>query len=272
MYLPVPPQPDCLSAWREALRAVDSQPGHSAHNVVVDISNPTIETTRANPGIAIVDDFLTSHGKSLETVANTIFPAALYRRYSSPGFFKIFSEKVLPKVCRNKRWSGYYFERMMQTPGLSDATTNQLLNIVERIRNPKVSALNKFELSLFDPARDVDNSPYGGQCLSFLSFKIIPGQKRRIALTAIYRNHFYIEKLLGNLIGLGRLLEFVALETDLELGSLTVLSTHAEVDLPNSTTRSELLTMIKKFDQAGCSVSANGSSSESEPSLEACKP
>jgi hypothetical protein len=51
-----------------------------------------------------------------------------------------------------------------------------------------------------------------------------------LLLTAQYRNHFYIEKLLGNLIGLGRLMAFVAAETGTKVGALTVLSTHAEVD------------------------------------------
>jgi hypothetical protein len=39
MYLPVPPQRDCASAWREAVRAVDAQTGHSAYNVIIDIAN-----------------------------------------------------------------------------------------------------------------------------------------------------------------------------------------------------------------------------------------
>lgn len=57
------------------------------------------------------------------------------------------------------------------------------------MKNGSVKALNKFELSVSDPIRDVDNSPYGGQCLSFLSFKIMPGTPRKVILTAQYRNH-----------------------------------------------------------------------------------
>ena len=50
------------------------------------------------------------------------------------------------------------------------------------------------------------------------------------AHTAVYRNHFYVARLLGNLIGLGRLQRFVAEKAGLEIGELTVISTHAEVD------------------------------------------
>jgi hypothetical protein len=46
----------------------------------------------------------------------------------------------------------------------------------------------------------------------------------------MYRNHYYITRLLGNLIGLGRLQKFVADQVGLKLGSLTVISTHAELD------------------------------------------
>ena len=37
MYLPVPPQPDCASAWREAVRSVNDKPGHEAYNVIIDV-------------------------------------------------------------------------------------------------------------------------------------------------------------------------------------------------------------------------------------------
>src|SRR3981189_2860319 len=198
MYLPIPPQPDCASAWREAARAVDAEPGHAAYNVIIDVAEPTANTSQPDPRIAVVDQFLSDCDKSVETIANTIFPAALYRRYGAPAFFEVFRDKVLPKVRRSGRWSGYYFERMIEYPVPAGEPANQLWEIVDRIRDERVRALNKFELSLFDPARDVDSSPYGGQCLSFLSFKLLPGATKTLVLTAMYRNHFYIEKLLGN--------------------------------------------------------------------------
>ena len=79
-------------------------------------------------------------------------------------------------------------------------------------------------------------------------------------MTAMYRNHLYIEKLLGNLIGLGRLMEFVAHEAGLKVGALTVISTHAEIDQPRRygkpTSRSEIAAMIAKFDQAAAPLAA----------------
>jgi hypothetical protein len=76
------------------------------------------------------------------------------------------------------------------------------------------------------------------QCLSFLSFKL--DHDNRLMLTAIYRNHYYIERLLGNLIGLARLMTFVGNEVSLQVGSLTVVSTHAVVDTPKNASRGDV--------------------------------
>lgn len=251
MYHTVPPQPDCVSTWREAVRVVDTAPGHEAHNVLLTVNDPTAGSTLSDPRVAIVNEFLLRHDKSVRTVANTLFPAALYRRYGAPAFFDRFHQQVLPTVRRNERWSGYYFERMTYWDGAPCG--NPLWDIVNRMKDPKVRARNKFELALFDPARDVDRSPYGGQCLSFLSFKLIAGNPDVVALTALYRNHYYVEKLLGNLIGLGELLHFVASETGLSVGPLTILSSHAVIDLPRScdggkTTRSDLQALLDAVD------------------------
>lgn len=257
MYLAVKPQPDCLSAWREAVRAVDAQPGHAAYNVIVDVADPTSRASLADPAVAAMSTFLAGKGKKpIETVANTIFPASLERRYGAPAFFDVFHDRVLPKVRLKKRWSGYYFERMMALPTHDGRTVNQIWDIVQRLRNPKVTALNKFELAVFDPARDVDGSPRGGHCMSFASLKLTgPRGNRRLSMTVMYRNHFYIEKLLGNLIGLGRLLEFIAREGKVAMGSLTIVSTHAEIDMDNWN-RDELKAMLAECDQAGAQLAA----------------
>lgn len=232
MYLPTRPQPDCASAWLEAVRQVDAQHGHEAHNVVIDVADPTAGATLAHPVVACVDQFLAERGKSVMTIANTIFPQTLYERYGYPAFIGKFHERVLPKVRNNKRWSGYYLERMTSMPMISGGTLDQLSREIERMREN--SSLNKHEISLFDPERDVTGSIYGGQCLSFLSFHLMTGSPRTVLLTAQYRNHYYTEKLLGNLIGLGRLMAFVAKETGTKIGSLTVLSTHAQIDTPKA--------------------------------------
>jgi hypothetical protein len=248
VYLPIPPQPDCASAWLEAIKRVNAQPDHEAHNVVIDVTDPTAGASPLHPIVARVNDLLVTHEKSVEGIANTIFPWALYERYRMPAFIEAFHTRVLPKVRINRRWSGYYFERMTRMPVVgSDKPLDQLSRMIARINDKNNTSLNKHEISLFDPDRDVTGSPYGGQCLSFLSFHLRSARSdspKTLLLTAQYRNHFYVEKLLGNLIGLGRLMAFVAAETGTKVGALTVISTHAEVDTLKST-RQEIAKLIE---------------------------
>ena len=49
MYFPVPPQPDCVSAWREAVALVDGRPGHHDFNVVIDVADPLERASLADP-------------------------------------------------------------------------------------------------------------------------------------------------------------------------------------------------------------------------------
>lgn len=248
MYLPVPTQPDCATAWREAMRAVIRH-GNEAHNVILDIADPVGGATLADPVVATVDAFLQAKGvKPIETVANTLFPAALHRRYGAPAFYDRFMTRVLPAAGRDDRWSGYYFERMINMPTPGGTVINQLADIIDRISDPAVKARNKFELTLFDPARDVSRSPYGGQCLSHGSFKVRKTRDGdRLDLTVMYRNHYYVEKLLGNLIGLGRLMAFVAEEAKIGVGSLTIVSTHAVIDQPRAS-RAEIKALLQACD------------------------
>ncbi len=236
MYLAIPPQPDCASAWLESVKRVNAEPGREASNVVIDVADPTAGAAASHPIVAHVNNFLIARAKPVETIANTIFPLALYYRYKMPDFIAAFHARVLPKVRSTARWSGYYFERMTSMPVHgSDEPVDQLSRMIDRIKNN--ASLNKHEISLFDPGRDVTGSPYGGQCLSFLSFHLKSGGgngPKTLLLTAQYRNHYYVEKLLGNLIGLGRLMAFVAAETSTKVGALTVISTHAEIDTPKA--------------------------------------
>lgn len=231
MYLPVPSQPDCATAWREGLRAVLAA-GGDASNVILDIADPLAGATLANPVVAAVDAFLhESDKKRIETVANTVFPEALYRRHGAEGLYENFMTKVLPVVGKGERWSRYYFERMINLKTGTGQTVNQLADIIDRLSDPAVTARNKYEFTIFDPARDVSRVSYGGQCLSHGSFKPRrTAEGERLDLTVMYRNHYYVEKLLGNLIGLGRLMAFVAKESGRGVGSLTIVSTHAEAD------------------------------------------
>lgn len=239
MYLPIESQRTCATAWLEAATAVNAAPGHEAHNVIIDVAEPLVQTPRNVRIMERTDAFLREHGAlPLQSVANTIFPEWLYRRHGAPAFYKVYGE-VYKRIKREQGDWGRYFERMIRnrtSAGEINALENLVTKLRKNVHGKGRTFRNVYELSVFDPALDVqiydaarDAGPVmNRQCLSFLSFKL--DRENRVMLTAIYRNHYYIKRLLGNLIGLSRLLAFIARESELAVGALTIVSTHAEID------------------------------------------
>jgi hypothetical protein len=63
--------------------------------------------------------------------------------------------------------------------------------------------------------------------MSSLSLHLEDGALR---LAATYRNQYWIERGLGNLVGLSHLQRYVAVQTGLPVGALTMHAFHAELD------------------------------------------
>ena len=233
MFLPRLSRPRAAEAWLAASKAVHALPRHESHHVLIDIDDPVSETDKDRAVIAEVDSYLVEHSETgflVRTVANTIFPQSTYEDHGSPAFYNVYIEKVFPKLKRSSRDWGRYFERMMAhpTPAGPENLLDKLVRKMKRNVESKSPYRNIYELPIYNPVKDAEGSPRGGQCLSYLSFRI--DKERRLLLSAVYRNHYYTEKLLGNMVGLGRLMQFVADEAGLTVGPLSILSTHAVVD------------------------------------------
>jgi thymidylate synthase len=233
MYIPIDPQPTNAQAWLAAATAVQER-GGDAHNVVIDVSDPLAETETDTAVIATVDHFLREHRKNtLSSVANTIFPQATLASHGPEEFYQIYRERILPRMKLMTRDWGRYFDRLTQwkkVKGTQITTINPLDDLVHFMREQITSGRtyrNVYEMTVFDPTRDAGKVS-NRQCLSFLSFKLT--HDNRLLLTVMYRNHMYIARGLGNFIGLGRLQAFVAQQTGAGMGSLTCISTHAEID------------------------------------------
>lgn len=248
MYLPIESQQTCALAWLAATQNVNAENGHEARNVIVNVSDPATETTRDKAIISEVDAFLRAADKwPVQTVANTIFPQIIYERHGRPKFYTVYLEQILPRLKTGGDW-GRYFERMISFPtGKKGNTINPLDDIISKMKG-NVSGdrcfMHVYELTIYDPIRDAERN-MNRQCMSFLSFHLSEEEPRRLHLTAVYRNHYYTERLLGNLIGLGRLMKYVSLESGIEVGELTIISSHAVVDNPGKK-RSELNEIIAK--------------------------
>jgi hypothetical protein len=247
-----------VPTWLAAARYLDSQRPRKGKNLVLEIPNPLALTEDDRAMMAKVDQALAHCNLTLKTVAGTIFPTAMYKRYGRPGYYDKYKEMLKRGQAKNT-W-GTYAHRMIERPGKVMGTTiNPLEHLVNKLsyagqpqpaNGIKVSYVATYELNVADPEEDLrpevdvggDVPTYnpafdmrewlGLPCLSHLSFKRVPrGEGHAVDLTAIYRSHHYCARALGNLLGLAQLLSFVAKESGLQVGTLSCLSTHAELDV-----------------------------------------
>lgn len=247
-----------VPTWLAAARHLNVQRQRRAQNLLLEIKHPLDLTEDDHAVMARVDQALAHKNLTLRTVAGTIFPVAMYREYGRPGYYEKYKE-MLKRGKKAGSW-GTYALRMIERPGKELGTTiNPLEFLVQKlaiegqpqhIDGKNVSFVATYELTVADPEEDLQNEADAGgdiptynpafdmrewlglPCLSHLSFKRVPcGKGYAVDLTAIYRSHHYCARALGNLIGLGQLLSFVAKESSLEVGTLSCLSTHAELDV-----------------------------------------
>jgi len=233
MYVPIDPQVSSARAWVAAATAVKAA-GGEAYNVIIDIADAVAEDAIDTAIIQQVDRYLRTHNTySVATVANTIFPESTLRRYGPVDFYAAYRERVFPRMKRITRDWGRYFDRLTKWTKVRNGritTINpleELITFMQAQIGGERTYRNVYEMTIYDPTRDAGKIS-NRQCLSFLSFKLTPD--RRLLLTAVYHNHTYIARGLGNFIGLGRLQAFVAQQSGATLGSLTCVSTHAQID------------------------------------------
>ena len=70
----------------------------------------------------------------------------------------------------------------------------------------------------------------GFPCLSHCSFQL--DANGRVNLLATYRSQYLVQRGYGNYLGLGRLLAYVAAQTELSVGQLTVVAGLAHLENP----------------------------------------
>ncbi len=244
-YHPMSPSNTCAEAWVKAcLYLLDREP---VNTLILHITDPVRFSPGDNAVIAAVDRLLRDHNAyPISTVANTIFPQSLYRPGEPAKLYERY-RKIYPRMKRRAPDWGRYFDRMIRWPldtkklkpkdKASYREPNQLQQLIDNLNKygppDKKQVYNQmYELTLFHPEIDAGHGS-GRQCLSFIEIKpeVMADGRRLLHMTALYRNHSYVARTLGNLIGLTRLLQFIAGESDYEVGSLTVHSTHAELDV-----------------------------------------
>lgn len=153
-------------------------------------------------------------------IANTIFPTKTLQNSSSRSdFYERYKKAHLRG--RKKKW-GTYFLRQIE---FGAKKLNQLETIIDTMNTwPKKAYSAVFLMHLSSSETDT-LKPLGGPCLQYIQF-VCP-TAREVDLVAVYRNHDFCNKVLGNYFGLSRLLNYVCEQTDMKPRTISCLSIHA---------------------------------------------
>lgn len=212
---------NCLTAWRDVCQYI-IQYG-DGFNLMVQINNPLIFTPAqltqiTNSGVITSD--------ALSDVVNTIFPVKLYARNSALTNAQFYDkhEQIYLKgkhVHRKNRsrW-GNYFLRFTK---FGDNQINQLQSIIDAINNRTNNQAACYIMHVSSIDYDSNTRVIGNPCLQYVQLGVY---NNALHLTAVYRNHDFLTKALGNYIGLSKLLEFVCNKTGSVMGSVSCQSIH----------------------------------------------
>jgi hypothetical protein len=232
-------------AWVNAVRAVAQLPGHEAFQLVVRIENPTKELPEVRK---MIDKLLRARGlQPVSTVASTIFPTWSSKITNGPRELASRDKKhysTLKKFSGNAQ--GTYFGRLVKGPQKAPPM-DQLNHVIDKLNaraNVRMRAI--YEIDLADgEGEDLQIYRYstdrrkrmGFPCLSSCSFQ---REGDLLHFTALYRNHYLVERGYGNYLGLSRLLQYVAKHTRTRAGEMLVVSGHAVIDVPLTILRTAL--------------------------------
>ena len=214
-------QPSLSLAWAEAFLAARAVSGHRLTPLTVSFRGFDGPVVTEDPVIRSALDAATADAgmQKVQTVANTIFPQALWRRAKGDrhALYADYRENLPEYVAmaRDKNRRGLYFGRLIAydldhktghrlphiPPGTIPADGNQLEFIIQRCKKGvRVSAL---QASMFDPARDhTTAAQLGFPCLQHLTFVPLLS-KGTLSLNAFYATQQLFEKGYGNYLGFG---------------------------------------------------------------------
>jgi thymidylate synthase len=200
-----------------------------------------------------LESLLASEGEqSVDTVANTIFPASMWNSARDRQLLFHRYRKVVPRLRKASRKNsrGIYFERMIT--GGPQGQENQLDFAISTYLARKGVRRSVLQLGVFDPSRDHSAAAQlGFPCLQHVTFAPSDGG---LAVNALYATQYIVERAYGNYVGLCRLGQFVAHEMRLRLLRMTCFTGIAECEVAKNKLAKLLDTIeevIRSRDQTG---------------------
>lgn len=125
------------------------------------------------------------------------------------------------------KWSDSYWGRMVAWQG----TFNQVENVIKILKTGK--AVKRCELIIFDPSRDARN-PYSQPCMLAIDIKPRNG---KIYLTSIIRSNRVSKSGYADYTALVEMGKFLAEQSDMELGKVSVLACSCHIGKMNDETK-----------------------------------
>jgi thymidylate synthase len=210
-------------AWVFAACQVNEQPSHEAFHLAVIIDDPLKEILEVHNGI---DEFYSQDSEKYKyrvgSVSNTIFPINIAKRSKNVEELCTRYRTLYPRLRRlriNRR--GTYFGRLVELHNEHD----QFLTMLKKLNGEHIFSAN-YELQIYIATRDAKKNR-GFPCLSFCSLQ---RDHNSLHMMAYYRSQCMISRAYGNYLGLGRLLWYSAMQSNLQVGTLTVIAGRAYID------------------------------------------
>lgn len=212
---------NCLEAWKSGCNLIVQ---NDVFNLVTTVTNPEILQSEWLDKYD-ARSMVPSNDANLSDVINTIFPYKLSNVQDRQSFYdyylKLHARRTRLGKKKKTHW-GTYFQRMIS---FGNCNVNQLELIINLLNEESrwLRVTNPIHISSAE--YDSLSKRLGNPCLQYIQF--IQPYRHQISLVAVYRNHDFFNKALGNLIGLGQLLNFVALSTGKNCGEVICHSVHA---------------------------------------------
>ncbi|MFC1730086.1 hypothetical protein ACFL6I_07085 [candidate division KSB1 bacterium] len=219
------------TAWIQAVQKLDEHKW-SFYNLIVqieDVKKLDFEIHNKITKFARKINIL-----SPKHVAYTVFPHNLYKRNnSSDKLFHAYNRRAgfYDRIKKHPRitW-GTYFRRMTHYKQDDGEYVNQLDKVISALKNWEKSHKAAYTIVIPKPGTDTAR-PRGGPCLNYIVPQLVLiNNSPSISLLCIYRNHDFLERAYGNYWALCNLTRFIADESDLNVGYLTCISSHAYID------------------------------------------
>jgi hypothetical protein len=224
---------DCVSrAWLKAVRLAAKCKRKEVSNLVVNVEGLEKAGRMEDSALrSALDEALEGNDNFLvSTVANTIFPASLWRKNRPRSVLFERYLRLWPRinaVRQNRR--GTYFQRLIAYPDLAGAF-NQLEFVISA-HSGGIRRRSALQCGILAPRLDLNATPFQGfPCLQQVAF--LPEGRNGLRVSALYPMHYLWARAYGNYLGLINLGRFMAFEMGLELTALTCIALVAKLDEP----------------------------------------